>query len=762
MSFQTLLRARAVLDAAQARRDAGVGAAAESAVSRFRSAIKGPEPFDHVQGSAASRLLALRAKADPATYSEIKRICKLAVRDDLTPEEVEWFNRENVLASAYEDISMGTAPPPGEPAVGFRLSPKQCQAVMEFDALGGVLCPMGVGSGKTLVTQMIAERVYRAQEPLRSGRGRRRITLLVVTPSTYVQFMETNIPWARRRISLTTPFFGLGGMSSANRLAYARSRRKGCYVIPNSLLSVKDTSAMLADLDPDCVILDEAHNCANASAARTRRLVAAMDISSPEGADWCPQFVALSGTITKKSIRDYHKFLRWALHDKMPLPVSKQLASDWAAVLDAGSDGMTNVTNTGPIKPIVSWARTHFPETDFGTGMETEDLRAAYQKRLSSSPGVVSSGDSAIGTSLIIENVPIKGYEDRPGFERLKCLLDDIENAWLTPNGDEIECAIHTWKWLYELTAGFYNELTWPTSEQVAERRQIGATEAETAVKRALEHHAAHEVYAKALRTWLGDHQIAGCDTPFLVGQEMHRNADTVVGPHLYGLWRAAKDLQTPDMVERESRAVRVCDFRVRGTVDWVKDLLKGGGRGAILWCYHKELARWLRDELLAEGIDPLYCPAGENDRISAVGDPDRGGKGDRIVVASIRGHGEGKNLQAFEHNRVVQWPRAAHVSEQLLGRTHRRGQMADELHVSTGHTLDFDFMLFAACVSDALYVHATTGNQQKLVYATYNPLPKMFPSNVLRARGLDPQAHGAKMDSLISEKFSTGTTSRA
>lgn len=733
MSFIDVIRARNAAKAAAALAGEESARTVADFTSRFRAAAQAPDPVEHVEGRAAARLMAVRVAKDPAAWEDIRRIVNLPSTFDFDEAETDYFNRENVLAGAY--------------AAGFRLSPKQCRSLASYDETG-LFAPMGVGSGKSLIAIMVAARAYKKPH-LRDGSPNGKVILLIVTPGTYDAYMNRHIPWARTKVPLNVPFYGMGGKSSANRLAYAKARRKGCYIMPNSLLSSKDTSEFLERLKPDVVILDEAHNCANSSAARTKRLFASKG-SGGYVTTHAPEFIPLSGTMTKKSLRDYHHLLKAALHHGMPLPMSSQMATEWAAVIDAGC-GEPSSAATGPIKPMVDWARRNNPGEDFA--FDTSGIRKAYKYRLRSTPGVVATGDESIGTSLRLTNVPVKDYEQNPGWAKLKEYLDGVNELWVTPDGDELEHAIHTYKWLYELSAGFYNQLLWPAVAALAERRRVREPEAESLLARALEHHEAHQEYARALRTFLAEHAKPQLDTPMLVGRDMHTHGAAHVGDRLYGLWQTMKGLEFEGMPERDSSAVRVCDYKVKAAVEWAKTV--PAGRGAVFWVYHQEIGEWVFEELRNAGIDAVHCPAGSDKVISGLGDPELGGKGDRHVVASIAAHGEGKNLQAFQHQYVVQWPRSAVRAEQMLGRLHRQGQEADELVCLTNSTLEFDFVNFAACLNDALYIHATTDSPQKVIYCDYDPLPMMFPPEVLRERGMQNTMLDRAQRRLLEEKFS-------
>jgi hypothetical protein len=88
--------------------------------------------------------------------------------------------------------------------------------------------------------------------------------------------------------------------------------------------------------------------------------------------------------------------------------------------------------------------------------------------------------------------------------------------------------------------------------------------------------------------------------------------------------------------------------------------------------------------------------------------------RGDRSVVASIQAHGVGRNLQMFSSNLVVSCPSAGADWEQLLGRTHRQGQQADEVTYEYFDTFDHEVK---TAVKDAEYIKGILGQDQRLLY---------------------------------------------
>ena len=169
-------------------------------------------------------------------------------------------------------------------------------------------------------------------------------------------------------------------------------------------------------------------------------------------------------------------------------------------------------------------------------------------------------------------------------------------------------------------------------------------------------------------------------------------------------------------------------------------------------------MGAWVHEALVAAGVDALLCEAGDvgTQRIL-----DHGNVG-KIMVASINGHGTGKNLQHFRNQIFLQWPRNCKIAEQTLGRLHRNGQEADEIVVELMNTTGFDAENFAATLNDAIYVQQTTGNRQKLIYGRHDPLPTIIPSHVLRERGFQNRALDVNQARALEERFGKGIAESA
>lgn len=689
---------------------------------------------------------------------EMDRILALDFVDMMTIMEAVEFSQAVLLASAFEQ--------------GQRLFCEQASALAAYITEAGGFFPIGVGWGKTGISLMIAERGWQ--------KGLKKIAIML-EPSCLTQLIKRDIPYWRRMTNLSVPFIVLGGKQPRERRAFYESGRVGCYIIPYSLLSVKDTMDMLEAVDPDLVIADECHNLRDRKTARTKRWMAMMNYRERE-------LIAMSGTISSKSIEDYRHLIDLALKDGSPLPRSAAMSHGWARVLDSGA-ALTEQHQAGPLEPLVMWANEQLiqvrraePDKEKRAKIKhlrltVSDIRDAYKMRMHSAPGVVSSPDSEVKASLSIEGLNEKGepwtaegsfWQESAGWSDLDQHMTRVKEEWQTPNGDEIEHAIHTFKWMVELGSGFYNELVWPTPEQVMQAsafhkvthglsRPVGEAEARNAITSAKEAHGYHQFYSKELRTFFED-SPPGLDTPMVVGLAINKHPEIMPEKLVvaYLLWKQKEQVAIEEhgfLVERLSNAVRVCDFKIAKAVTWAQHAMEDYGSG-IIWVGNIEIGRWMIDALNTAEVPAIACPAGANEQISALFDPDAG-TNDAIAVTSIKSHGTGKNLQKAGAQLFLQWPRSARRAEQCLGRVHRSRveEFRDHVTVTTLNLLPYDHMLFGACLVEAVFQHQT-GERRKIVYASYNPMPRIFTPEFLKARGASTELLNPRQRAMLEDKF--------
>lgn len=666
-----------------------------------------------------SKLKKTKPTTLPPDQLDLERILALPIRRLPDEEDVEIESFERISAEAF--------------ANGDRLLPKQVDALREFEAMRGGFFPVGVGFGKSGIALMSSQLAY--------SNGWATRILLLVPVHLVGSLMKRHIPEWRRRTNLSLTFHVLAGKTREQRSKLAHSGAAGVYVMPYSLLSQPDTVELLQAIDADMFVADEAHRLKNPRSACTKRLMHVIDERADQGR--APIFVAMSGSFTTKTIMEYHHLIDAALKDGSPLPRRNSTAYTWGLVIDSGASP-TNALVAGAMGKLITWAHRNFPAEQqlFASRISSDNARRAYSRRLTTAPGVVVTSDERPNASLAIANrdVPEHG-------KRLRELMLKVQTDYETPEGEPIDHAIHTYKWMYELASGFYNSLVWPTVEAHAKNRRISEDKAGDNLMRARSHLKRLQEYHAGLREFFKDAPI-GLDTPTDVALAISRgNVDV---PHsLRDLWRAVKDADFDGRPDRLSIPIRIDDFKIRAVTEWAREFRTG-----LIWVYHQEMGEWVMEVLEHAGLNPVYAPAGADDLIEDIGDPGRGGKGDRLVVSSISAHGVGRNLQKFQNQLFAEWPRSAMFAEQTLGRVHRTGQEAEEVVVHTLIGTEFDDMNRAATINDAVYIQTTMTQAQRVLYADYAPLPKVYPPGVLKQRGMAPLSVDAATWQRVRELF--------
>ena len=83
---------------------------------------------------------------------------------------------------------------------------------------------------------------------------------------------------------------------------------------------------------------------------------------------------------------------------------------------------------------------------------------------------------------------------------------------------------------------------------------------------------------------------------------------------------------------------------------------------------------------------------------------------------------GVGKNLQAWSTSLVLEPTASGTTWEQLIGRTHREGQQADDVLLEVPFWDGMALVYLKSAMEDAQYVQDSTGQKQKLLLASTTP----------------------------------------
>lgn len=302
-----------------------------------------------------------------------------------------------------------------------------------------------------------------------------------------------------------------------------------------------------------------------------------------------------------------------------------------------------------------------------------EDVRGAFKRRLLCAEGVVSTSESKVGCSLVFYRREVKVPPE------VRAALDGLRNTWCTPGGEEITDALSFSRYARQLGAGLFLRWIWPRNESLAVRGS----------------------WLEARKSWHREVRerlklsLPGQDSPLLLARAA---AEGRWNSYAWEDWAAIKDHARP-----ETEAVWISDYLVEDAVRWGKE------RVGVIWYEHEALG----EAIARKGGFPLYGGGDEASRCILNED------GSRTIVASRKAHGEGKNLQAFCRHLFTTMSSNAAVNEQLLGRSHRTGQKADEVEIYLYLQTPEMRAAFMAARKEAKFIEEVKGEKQRLSYAT-------------------------------------------
>jgi hypothetical protein len=386
----------------------------------------------------------------------------------------------------------------------------------------------------------------------------------------------------------------------------------------------------------------------------------------------------------KGSVKDFAHLLRWALKGGAPIPFTADEVEAWADALDE------RVNPLARRRPEALLALSPQLESDGGRELaalldaheqdDTVRARRAFQSRLLETRGVVaSSRTDGVTCSLRVDALE---YEPSPVTEQhIGNMRHGVKDAhgkflvrpWTTPDGWAFSNPIEFRMYLRQLALGFHS--VWdprPPQAWVEARRDWA-----TFVRETLEE-------SQSLDTEL---QVANAvDHGKLSTSTLER-------------WRAVKDTFTiqPKDVWHDDAALKAC-------ATWM-EREKG-----IVWCEHRFFAR----KLSAMAGAPYYGANGLDEQGSSITLVKSG----KAIVASVQANATGRNLQMFSTNLITSCPPSAQILEQLIGRTHRDGQEADEVTVDVLLGCREHADAFDRALDGARAAADTLGHDQKLLLA--------------------------------------------
>lgn len=278
-----------------------------------------------------------------------------------------------------------------------KLLPLQALALLEIGLYRGLLGPIGVGQGKTLLT-LLAPHCINAQRPL------------LLLPAALID--KTKI----------------------ERERYAKDFHVCYHITMQSYESMgrQNFDKYLFDLKPDMILCDEAHRIKNPKAAVTRRVKRYMR-AHPDTV-----FAPLSGTIIGKSLLDFGHLADWALGESSPLPLHYGALSDWANAVDHYDEAAKTRIHAGVL--------TAFS----GGSAELGAVRQGVRDRLVQSRGVVASEETSVQCSLNVNKIYLNPCDE------ITDSIVKLRSDWETPDGWPLMAAIDIYRHANELALGFF------------------------------------------------------------------------------------------------------------------------------------------------------------------------------------------------------------------------------------------------------------------------------------------------------------------
>jgi hypothetical protein len=384
----------------------------------------------------------------------------------------------------------------------------QAWALHELSANGGLLCNIGVGSGKTLLNILAPLAV-----PCK--------TAVVLLPSSVAD--QTIAEYELIRNHWRVPSLVNHGSTTYSAIV---PDAPTLHILPYSRLQLPQSTSWLREMKPDLIIADECHSLKNPNTARTSRFLSLFD-QRPS-----TMFAGWTGSLTESSPEDYAHLAALALRERSPVPISRIVAAEWAGALSPSD----NVADPGVLLKFCN---------------PGENVRSGYYRRFVETPGIITTTGASVDVPLVITDRAAP-----PIPADIKEMLSQVRGSWTRPDGEELVDALSMQRCCRELACGIYYRWIFPRGEQTS-----------TIVAWL----AARKDWNRELRQKLWDRKehLDSEKLCTLAAQRAHGELEnTEDRPEWRSIaWPAWRDIR--DQVRPETQAVRVNDYLVQDAAEW-------------------------------------------------------------------------------------------------------------------------------------------------------------------------------------------------
>jgi len=583
------------------------------------------------RNSGLSRSLRERGVIRSAEFLRVKNLPRRAM--EVLEDEAAGEELATVVSDLLYGANGGHGPSP------LPLRPLQAAMLVDAAEHEGLLISLDVGAGKSWAAPLFVTD-QKPRELWPQIQCERPVMLL--PPSVKAEMTGTVIPTLSKHYRI----------------------HPNLKLVAYSELQTAKKADILNELRPDVLIVDEAHNLKNLTSARSKRVKVWMK-EHPE-----TKVIAMTGTLSDKSLRDFWHILLWTHPHDAPLPTKWVELEDWANAVDAGVD---------PLERMPPGALLELCE-------DGESAREGLQRRMSETSGFMLAQVESIKTPLIVTA--------RRDLETPKNVLDALallDDAWVTPDMEPVPDGARWAQRMRELSLGFY--YVWDWSKVTKDGRP-------------------DQEWLRARSAWSQlVRDICRRGNAQLDSELRVRNA-TRAG----SLPKSIQDMALATLQqwdeqrvkpEPETKPVWLSDFALVWAMEWMEDAERSEHPG-LVWCEHDAVLSWF-----ARAGASVY-EGGTSEELIAYAKSKEAGR--RSLVLSTRSHYQGKNLQAWHNNLVLTPMPNGKTWQQLLGRTHRAKQLAETVWCDFLAHTDVSFRSMAEAVKRARYSTETFKAPQKLL----------------------------------------------
>jgi hypothetical protein len=428
-------------------------------------------------------------------------------------------------------------------------------------------------------------------------------------------------------------------------------------VLSYESLSTVNYATYIDEFDPDLIIPDEAHFLAVLKSGRSKRVFRFLKQKRKTGRT--VHYMPLTGTGWWNSIRQVVHHMDAALGDASPLP------RDWNTVEQVSMCIDQGVKEELRYKP---GALSRLCPDKVNPDLDT--IRRAVRDRIIESAGVVTSREVSCSLPLILQRRDVVVPAD------VRTAMAALRTDYVLPTSDSVEPGVTFWNHTREVANGFAYYMDPPPPKEWRD---------------------AKAAWYAFVRNRVESHGRVRYDTPLQVWNAAE--AGTFGPCPEFDRWKAIRHTFTP-----VTKPYWISDYLVRDAEEWA---LQTGG---IVWVSHSTAYTDEPDDDSVGGrfTKIPYFGAGD-ERIKHYRGP---------CAASVRSHGTGKNLQQWSEALIMGFPSGGKTIEQLLARLHRDGQKADlvKFHFYA-HSLE-NLNAIEKCLGDAKFVEATSGADQRVLFA--------------------------------------------